>query len=63
MRELNEMELDAVGGGAIMARQPSTRISISRISQRNSSVVVKSALVDVDQRNDIHINIGSSNFN
>ena len=59
MRELNEMELDAVGGG-IIARQPSNSsnsVRISHVSQKNSAVVVKSALVDVDQKNDIHIDI------
>jgi hypothetical protein len=55
MRELNEMELDAVGGGRNSVR-------ISHVSQKNSAVVVKSALIDVDQTNDIHIDInqGSS---
>ena len=50
MRELNEMELDAVCGGRNSVR-------ISHVSQKNSAVVVKSALVDVDQKNDIHIDI------
>ena len=62
MRELNEMELDAVGGGLTIARQPSNSVRISHVSQKNSAVVVKSALVDVDQKNDLHIDInqGSS---
>ena len=62
MRELNEMELDAVCGGAMIARQPSNSVRISHVSQKNSAVVVKSALVDVDQKNDldIHLNQGSN---
>ena len=38
MRELNEMELDAVCGGGNSVR-------ISHVSQKNSAVVVKSAFV------------------
>ena len=62
MRELNEMELDAVGAGAMIARPPSNSVRISHVSQKNSAVVVKSAFVDVDQKNniDIHVNQGSS---
>ena len=45
-----------------IARQPSNSVRISHVSQKNSAVVVKSALVDVDQKNDLHIDInqGSS---
>ena len=50
MRELNEMELDAVCGGGNSVR-------ISHVSQKNSAVVVKSAFIDVDQKNDLHIDI------
>ena len=41
----------------VEARQPSNSVRISHVSQKNSAVVVKSALVDVDQKNDIHIDI------
>ena len=50
MRELDELKIDAVCGGRNSVR-------ISHVSQKNRAVVVKSALIDVDQRNDIHIDI------
>ena len=47
MRELNEMELDAVCGG-------STRFNIAAfVSQRNKAVVVNSAFVSIRQTNSI----------
>ena len=47
MRELNEMELDAVCGG-----RGSFNI-VAFVSQRNKAVVVKSAFVSIRQENSI----------
>jgi hypothetical protein len=45
MRELNEMELDAVCGG---------RFNVAAfVSQKNKAVVVKSAFVYISQENEI----------
>ena len=49
MRELNEMELDAVGGGRNIQ-------VIAFVSQRNKSVVVKSFGVYVSQSNNVQNN-------
>jgi len=48
MRELNEMELDAVSGGNFQL--------IAFVSQRNKSVIVKSAFVYVEQSNNVQNN-------
>ena len=48
MRELNEMELDAVCGGEFNIA--------AFISQRNKAVVVKSAFVYVEQSNNVQNN-------
>ena len=49
MRELNEMELDAVSGGR-------TRQTIAFVSQRNKAVVVRSAFVGILQVNNVQNN-------
>jgi len=49
MRELNEMELDAVCGGRNIQ-------VIIGVHQRNKSVVVKSAFVYVEQSNNVQNN-------
>ena len=51
MRELNEMELDAVCGGRNIQ-------VIAFVSQRNKSVVVKSFGVYVSQSNNVQNNNG-----
>jgi len=48
MRELNEMELDAVSGGNFQV--------IAFVSQRNKSVIVKSFDIYVSQSNNVQNN-------